>query len=113
MASVQKAERPPGIQAFCILNFLGALLTPVLIIGYFADPGVPRWYPALLSVYIIASLLSLIGIWLMRRKALYVYIALIVLNQSLHLSMGRWNPLSLLLPLFLIGYGLRHIREMR
>jgi hypothetical protein len=112
LPSVQKAERPGGIEAFCVLNFLGALITPVLIVGFWADPQTPRWYPPFLSVYVLLSLVALAGIWMMKRNALYLYAAVVLVNQAVHLLIGRWNPLSLLLPLFLLAYGFVNFKRM-
>jgi hypothetical protein len=109
---VQKAERPASIEAFCILNFLGVFIMPILIVGFWMDPATPKWYPPFLFAYVIASLAGLVGIWMMKRKALYLYAAAVLVSQAIHLSIGRWNPLSLLLPVFLLVYGLVNIKKM-
>ena len=113
MGTVGTEERPAAIEAFCLLSLVGALITPIIVIGSFADATNPRWYPPFLSVYVVTVLLCLVGIWMMRRRALHVYMAAVLVNQVVHLAMGRWNPLSLLLPLFLIGYALYHIKKFR
>lgn len=126
MSVVGEPQMPGAIQAFVILNVLGALLLPIVVIGYFADASVPRWYPPFLSIYSLTILLCLIGIWQLSRKALFVYMGAILVNQLVHIylrssmagtdvpsSIQPWNPMSLLLPVFLIGAALFHVKKFK
>jgi len=113
MGVVGESKRPAAIEAFIILNGLGTLLMPLLVIGYFADPSVPRWYPPFLSVYSLTILLCLVGIWQMLRKPFFVYVLAVMASQTVHLILHRWNPMGLLLPLFLIAAVLVHVRKLR
>ena len=49
----------------------------------------------------------------MRKWAVYLYTALMVLNQIVLFSMGVWNVLALAIPLVVIIIGFVYLSRMR
>jgi hypothetical protein len=113
MGVVGSAKRPGALEAFIVLNGLTTFLSAVRVIGYFADGSVPRWFPPFFSVYNLVLLLCLIGLWQMSRRALFVLIAAVAVNQAAHALAGRWDPAIAVLPVLLIGTALFHVKKLR
>jgi hypothetical protein len=50
---------------------------------------------------------------MMRRWALYLYTAMVVLNQVVLLAMGVWNIMALLIPAIVVAIGFAYHARMR
>jgi hypothetical protein len=90
-------KRPTIITVYCVIGFIGALFAIPLIFSDVAK-NIGAWYPPLLAVSSLVGLISLIGLWMMKKWSVILYIAMFVINQIIMLLTGIWNFASLLLP---------------
>jgi len=58
------------------------------------------------------SLLSMVGLWLMRKWAAYAYAALLVISQIVLLALGRWSIGSLLISAIILFFIYRDLSKM-
>ena len=49
----------------------------------------------------------------MRRWALYLYTAMMVVNQVVLLAMGVWTIMALILPAIVVAVGFAYVSRMR
>ena len=110
-----KTQRPLLITVICVLGFLAALaliwiiLYPSLLLTL-QHFGIGYTYYLTFSVMVL--LICMIGLWLMKRWAVYAYAAVVVINQIALLMFGRWNIWSILLPVIVIFFGYKNLSKM-
>ncbi|HEY3357879.1 MAG TPA: hypothetical protein VGQ83_31800 [Polyangia bacterium] len=104
--------RPTAITVICILGFIGAGFTvPLLLLPTTWKIG--TWYPPYLLVTAGIGLACMLGLWKMKRWAVFLYTAMVVVNQIVLIAMGLWNPLALALPGAVVGIGFSQLKNMR
>ena len=111
MNDTQTAQRPTAITVICILGFIGAALSIPLIFSSTAA-GIGSWYPPYLGFSAVVGLICMIGLWKMKKWAVFAYTALVVINQVVLFSMGVWNPFALLLPAIVIAIAFAYLSRM-
>jgi hypothetical protein len=112
MNDTASPQRPAAITVICILGFIGAALTIPLIFSSVAS-AIGAWYPPYLGLSAIIGLVCMIGLWQMRKWAVYLYTAFCVLNQVVLMAMGVWTIFALLIPAIVIAIGFAYISKMR
>jgi hypothetical protein len=108
----QAHKRPVAITIICIIGFIGAVLTVPLIFSQTAS-GIGPWYPPLLAVSAAIGLACMIGLWMMRKWAVYTYTAFAAINQVIMLATGIWNPIALIIPAIIIVIMFVYLSRMR
>ena len=76
-----------------------------------AQEGGP-WYPPYLGLSAVGGLVSMVGLWMMKRWAVYAYIGFVALNQVVLLGRGVWHVVALVIPAVVIFFALRNRPEM-
>ena len=104
--------RPVAITVICILGFIGAALAIPLIFSSGAS-AIGAWYPPYLALSSVIGLVCMIGLWQMRKWAVYLYTAFCVLNQVVLMAMGVWTIFALVIPAIVIAIGFAYISKMR
>jgi len=107
----RKTQRPVAITVVCIIGFIGALISVPMIFSQ-AAVAVGSWYPPYLGFAVVAGLICMIGLWLMKKWAAYLYTGLVLLNQIVLLAMGVWNIMALIIPAIVVGIALYHVKKM-
>ena len=105
-------QRPVAITIICVIGVLGALVTVPLIFSA-AATGIAPWYPFVLAASAVIGLACMVGLWLMRRWAVYVYTAMFVAVQILFVVSHLWTPKSLILPAIVIVIMFVYLPKMR
>lgn len=79
----------------CIAGFLGCFLKSIALLSPSARSI--GWFPAYLSLSSILGILSLSGLWLMRRWGVWGYSLLAAANQAVYqfIGEGKWITLVL------------------
>ena len=109
--STAAKNRPLIITIICIINFVGFFAAiPLIFSGRASEIG--SLYPPYLGFGTLVGLVSLIGFWMMRLWGLYLYCALVVLNQIVFMVMHVWTP-AMFLPLVIIIIGFCYRARMR
>ena len=111
-AAIDPHKRPIAITIICIIGFIGAALT---LPAFFTEVmhSLPPWYPWLLGVSAVIGLACMVGLWMMRKWAVYTYTAFAAINQVILIATGLWNPLALLLPAIVIAVMFGYLSRMR
>jgi hypothetical protein len=104
--------RPAVITFICVIMLLGALIS---IPGIFLEAArsIGAWYPPFLALSCLVGCLCLVGLWKMRRWAVFTYAAFCAFNQIVLLAMGRWSVVALVIPGIVIGVMFLHFSKMR
>lgn len=105
-------ERPVLISILCVVGFIGLPVTAWLIVSGSAAAVAP-WYPLFLGVSGIVGLACLVGLWMMRKRAVYAYAAFAVINQLIMLATGLWSPMALIIPAVFIALMAIYLPRMR
>lgn len=89
-------ERPIAITVICILGFVGAALSIPMVFSDIARQ-IGDWFPPYSGSIAAISLTCMIGLWFTKKWAIYTYTCLVVLNQIVLITMGRWSLLVLII----------------
>jgi hypothetical protein len=101
VSEATKPQRPGSITLISIFEIYSAFLALYYIIRIgVQELGMES--TLLFAFGGMASFVCGVGFWLMKRWALWVYIAYAVVNQVALLVLGRWNVFSLLIPVLVI-----------
>jgi hypothetical protein len=106
------AGRPVPITAICIIGVIGVAGSIFLMFSG-ATQSLPGWYPALLGISALIGLICMIGLWMMRRWAVYTYTALFVANQIILVTSGLWTPAAFAVPLIIVIIMFVYLSRMR
>ena len=108
-------RRPIAITIICVIGLIGALITLPLLFSD-AVARVARsapWYPVLLAASAVTGLACMIGLWQMRRWAVYVYTAMFAVTQIVFVVSRLWTPTSLIAPAIVIVIMFIYLPKMR
>ncbi len=105
-------SRPTAITVICVIGFIGGLFVIPLIFTDIAR-NIGAWYPPYLAFSAVVGFVCMVGLWKMRRWAVFTYTGLVALNQIVMLAMGARNVFALLIPGFVIAIGFTHLSKMR
>ena len=103
--------RPTVITVICILGFIGAALTIPLIFSSTVQ-SIGSWYAPYLGASAVLGLICMVGLWKMKKWAVFLYTLLVAVNQVVLFTMGIWNPFALLIPAIIIAIGFAHLSKM-
>jgi hypothetical protein len=106
------AGRPIPITILCVVSAIGVVFCIPLIFSD-AARSIGAWYPPSLAASAIIGAVCTVGFWLMRRWALYLYTAMMVINQIVLLAMGVWMIKALILPAIVVGIGFAYFSRLR
>ena len=114
-ASAIKTKRPSSITLISVLEIVGGfdLLYFILSPGaqnFLQDHGV--WETIFFAFSGIILIGCGVGLWLMKKWAVYAFIAYAIITQVYLISVGRWNIFSLLIPVIPVYIGYRHLSKM-
>ena len=107
----QAHQRPTAITVICILMALGAVaVIPALFV---AGAVLPGWYTPFLLASSAVGLACMVGLWTMRKWAVYVYTAMTLVGQVVLLATGLWAPMSIIVPAIVIAIMFANVGKMR
>ena len=105
------AARPLSITIICILGFASAIFSIPVIISSFMQQGA-QWLNIYFIFINITLLACMVGLWMMKKWGVYLYLCVVAVNQGILVALGIWNPMSLLLPAIIIYFALKHVSSM-
>ncbi len=105
-------KRPIAITVICVIMIIGAAFSVPLLLSDVAR-AIGPWYPPLLGVSALIGLGCTIGLWTMRKWAVYAYIAFFLVNQVVLATTGLWGLRALLLPGIVIVVMLIYLPRMK
>ncbi|MGZ5011366.1 MAG: hypothetical protein ACXV74_10445 [Methylobacter sp.] len=108
---IETTERPISITIICVIGFIGALMAVPLIFSPIAQQ-IGFGYQLYIGLSSFMGLVCMIGLWMMKKWAIYTYTGLVVLNQIVFLAMGIWSAMAVLAPAVVIFFAFKHISKM-
>ena len=103
--------RPVAITIICVIGFLGALIAAAVL--FTPIPGrIGAWYPPMLGGATVVGFVCMIGLWKMKKWAVYTYTAVAVANQAVMAAMGLWTIGALVIPAIVIGVMWAYVAKM-
>jgi hypothetical protein len=107
----QAPQRPTAITVICVLMALGTVaVIPALFV---AGSMLPGWYTPFLLASSVVGIACMIGLWTMKKWAVYVYTAMTLVGQIVMLSTGLWTPMSIIVPAIVIAIMFANLGKMR
>jgi len=110
--TTSNVARPTVITVICVIGFIGGLFTIPLVFSDIARK-VGAWYPPYLAFSSLVGFGCMIGLWKMRRLAVFTYTGFVALNQIVMLAMGVWSIFALVIPSIFIGIMFAQLSKMR
>jgi hypothetical protein len=112
MTETAPTQRPLILTVICVVLTIGALMAMQAV---FTDDfrGLPRIFRLIYLSSVVLTLFAVLGIMLMRRWGVVVYAAVAVIGQGFLITFGWWNPIQLLLALFISAIGFLYFKQMR
>ena len=104
-------ERPTSITVICVLMGIGALA--VIPLTLFAASRLPGWYVPFVLFSAAVGVACLVGLWTMRKWAVYLYTGMTVLGQVVLMAGGLWTVGSIIMPAIVIGIMFSNLSKMR
>jgi len=113
----EEKVRPILITICCLIGFVSTVISIELIPDRFNIPPISlrqigNWYFAELLVTTIIGFCCFIGLWNMRKWAVYTYTALFIINQIKSIFTHTENVLAILIPGILIVIMWVYIKRM-
>ncbi len=107
-----KVKRPVAITIISILGFIGSLFSILILILALNRGTVSVTYSILLPTSSLIGIISMIGLWNMKKWGVYLYSVLIIFNQIFLIYLGVWSAVSLIIPLTILGVAYSFIKKM-
>ncbi len=104
-------QRPTIITVICVLGFLGAAMSVLAFLSPIMQ-ALGSFYMGWMFVSVLVGLACMIGMWKMKKWSVLLYTTMLAANQVFMLAKGVWSPMSLLIPLVVVGIGWANISKM-
>jgi hypothetical protein len=110
---IERSRRPIILTLICIFATVGAIANLARVA--FGPPSkLGEWFLPSLAVSALVVIAAMIGVWQMRRWAVYAYIGICVLGQiELIVMLGHFNVTALLLRCVVVVILIAHFKKMR
>lgn len=114
--SIQTPEastrRPVIITVLCVLGLIAAAGNVPTIFTE-AARNVGAWFPPFLTLSVAVTVGCMIGLWTMRRWAVFVYTGFAIVTLVIALLTGAWNTTAQLLRVAIIAAMFSQLSKMR
>jgi hypothetical protein len=106
---IKKIKRPIAVTILCLISFL-ALLISIIHNPLFSNGDYD------LTPYIgfisLLKVVCIIGLWKMKKWALYIYASMFLVNQFMLIYLNHWTFDSIVIPPLFIGIALYYLNKM-
>jgi hypothetical protein len=101
-------NRPTIITCICIIGLIGAFGAAFLdILGLTNDSRIYLYF------VILTGLVSMYGLWNMRKWAVYLYTTAAILNQAILIKQNSWHAMALIIPSAILAVCYVNLSKMR
>jgi hypothetical protein len=104
-------EKPLAITAICIIGIINAIQMINLVLSPMSKQA-GAIYPFYFTLSVALSVACIVGLWLLKRWAAFVYAALLMCNQIVLLVMGYWSFSAAIIPAVIIALLIKHLDRM-
>lgn len=110
-----KTKRPSSITLICVLGLIVTLEIFWAVLYPSISSTLQRLglgFTLYLAFSAVTLLACMIGLWFMKKWAIYIYTGFVFISQVALFAMRRWNLGALLLPAIILYIGYKHLSEM-
>jgi len=104
-------EKPLVITAICIIGIINAIQMINLVLSPMSKQA-GAIYPLYFTLSVALSLACIVGLWLLKRWAVFVYGSVLICNQIVLLVMGYWSLSAAIIPAAIIVLMIKHLSKM-
>jgi hypothetical protein len=104
-------EKPLVITAICVIGIINAIQMINLVLSPMSKQ-VGAIYPLYFALSVTLSLACIVGLWLLKRWAVFVYGSVLICNQIVLLLMGYWSLSAAIIPAVIIVLMFKHLSKM-
>ncbi|GEM_PF-1246755 len=108
--SPEETKRLAIITLVCVIGFITTILVLQIAFSSILEDG--GWYPNYLTLSTLLSLVCLVGIWKMKRWAVFAYTILAVSNQIISFMAETWDLTALIVPALIVISSLANVKKM-
>ncbi len=107
----EKPLRPRAITVICVIGFIGVAFS---VLQFFVPKvqQIGAWYLPYLGGSLVVQLLCLVGLWHMKRWAVFAYAGFVLLNQLVLYTNNLWEVKALILPAVVVLLLLKYLPKM-
>jgi hypothetical protein len=102
-------KRPTAITVICVFGFIGVGLSIPMIFSEIARQ-IGSWFPPYAGFATTVSLICMVGLWRTRKWGLYIYSALVIINQIVLITKGEWSIIILIFQGIVVLIALYHLQ---
>jgi hypothetical protein len=108
------SERPKRPISITIISILFLIAGAIVLFWDFSlrAQGISSWDMVYTELSAVIQIVCMVGLWMMKKWAVYIYIGIAVLNQIVSLTTGTWNLSSLIPPAIILFFSLKNISKM-
>lgn len=105
-------QRPVIITILCVLGLVAVAGNVPTIFAEVAR-NVGAWYPPFLTLSIVVTAVCMIGLWKMRKRAVYTYTGFCIVVLAISILIGHGNITALLVRVAVIAVMFSQVSKMR
>ncbi len=105
------APKNIAITAICIIGIVNVTQMINLIFSPMAK-NLGTAYPLYFTLSAIISLACIAGLWCLKKWAALAYVAILICNQIVLVTMGLWEFTAVLLPIVIITILFKNLNKM-
>lgn len=106
---VKKIKRPFAVTIICLIGFLELLISIIYNQIFIIEDYYTTSY---ISFILLLTMVCIIGLWKMKKWALFIYIGMFLVNQFILIYLNHWTLNSILLHSSFIGIALYYLNKM-
>ncbi|WP_305908721.1 hypothetical protein Q9L42_009285 [Methylomarinum sp. Ch1-1] len=106
-----KLQKPMAITIICFIGVINAAQLSFMVWSP-VSRQLGAFYPYYFASSAVISLVSVTGLWFLRKWAAWLYIFALISNQLVLVSMGLWEFSAVLIPAIIIALLLKNLDKM-
>ena len=104
-------QKPLAITIICFIGIINASQLIFMVLSP-VSKQLGAFYPYYFAISAIMSLVSIAGLWGLKKWAVFLYIAVLISNQLILASMKLWEVSAMLIPLIITILLLNYRNKM-
>lgn len=105
-------KRPIIITIFCVLGFFVTLCSIPIIFFVDTKDIIGAWFPPVFLFFSALELITLVGLWMMKKWSVILYIVIFATVQVALLATGSWSISTLINPGILLAISFTQYTKM-
>ena len=106
-----KLHKPIAITIICFIGVINAAQLSFMVLSP-VSKQLGAFYPYYFFLSALISLVSIAGLWFLRKWAALLYVLVLGSNQLVLVSMGLWELTAVLIPAIIIALLFKNLDKM-